>query len=82
MKFIGHYSFLSGLSYYEQGLLNCLTYRFASNGKPRIDSVTQENYFLVYVEDQNDTTMESYALAEGIVRWVNAGEDYVEMMDG
>jgi arsenical-resistance protein 2 len=38
-------------------------------------------WFSDYIQDQNDTKMESYALEEGIKGWATAGEKYVKMID-
>ena len=35
-----------------------------------------------YIQDQGDTVMRSYTLAEGIKGWALGGKEYVELMDG
>jgi arsenical-resistance protein 2 len=38
-------------------------------------------WFADYIKDQNDSTVESYVLEEGIMGWATAGEEYMKMMD-
>ena len=37
-------------------------------------------WFSDYIQDQNDTKMESFALEGGIKGWATAGEEYVKKM--
>lgn len=54
---------------------------FACLGSSRGRGPRAAGWFDDYIKDQNDSSMQSLVLVDGIKGWSTAGEEYVQLMD-